>query len=175
MCQIGSVFDRVGVDQKVGQLTVRRIQPRIERRAIDPKLLGQRRALCLKRPDVEIDLRFGRQSGAVEGAAHLGHTGCAPSDLRLGCCITNVIPAIPPSCIPNRVASCGCIVSHSANSASRKAVKRASSCAKSASEPATAAAPSSANAAVLGSISAAMAVARLRENVRVIWVPVAGR
>ena len=95
ICQIGSVCDRVGVDQKVGQLAVDRIEPGIERRAVDAVGEGLLGAVGLQRPDIEIDLRFGRQPGAVKCAAHLGHAGFAPSDLRTGRRITDIIPAIP--------------------------------------------------------------------------------
>ena len=84
----------MGVDEEVRQLAMRRIEPRIERWAIDAVGVGQRGALGLQRPDVEVDLRFGGQLGAIELRLHPRRACFAPRQLRGSGSVAGVVPAV---------------------------------------------------------------------------------
>ena len=84
----------MGVDQKVGQLAVRRIEPRIKRRAVEAVGFRHGGAIGLQRPYVEIDLGFGRKPGAIELRLHAGDAGLAPCQLFSGDGVTDVIPLV---------------------------------------------------------------------------------
>ena len=83
------------VDQEIGQLAMRRIEPRIERRAVDAVGEGLLGPVGFQRPDIIIDLRFRRKLGAVELRLHAGDAGLAPFDFGPRAGIRIVVPAVP--------------------------------------------------------------------------------
>ena len=92
--QVRDVVDAVGVDQEIGQLAVRRIETRVERRPEDSVGMRQRRPLRFQRPDVVVHLPCGRQSGTVECRLHPSRTGLAPGNESVESLVADVVPAV---------------------------------------------------------------------------------